>query len=116
MAYTLLIEPSELKVSLGDPDWVIIDCRFQLSNTEAGRTAYLEGHIPGAYYAHLDEDLSGKVEKGKTGRHMVASAMAGPRSGCGAQRGLAQVGSGWRRFLQGDSSAKKRRFYPPPPP
>lgn len=69
MAHTLLIEPSELKVSLGDPDWVIIDCRFQLSDTEAGRTAYLEGHIPGAYYAHLDEDLSGKVEKGKTGRH-----------------------------------------------
>ncbi len=69
MAYTLLIEPSELKAQLGNPDWVIIDCRFQLSDTEAGRKAYQEGHIPGAFYAHLDEDLSGKVEKGKTGRH-----------------------------------------------
>ncbi|MBK8880202.1 MAG: sulfurtransferase [Haliscomenobacter sp.] len=69
MTHTLLIEPSELKAFLGNPDWVIIDCRFQLSDTEAGRKAYLEGHIPGAYYAHLDEDLSGKVEKGKTGRH-----------------------------------------------
>ena len=27
--------------------------------TEAGRRAYLQAHIPGAVYAHLDEDLSG---------------------------------------------------------
>jgi thiosulfate/3-mercaptopyruvate sulfurtransferase len=37
---------------------VIIDCRFQLNDTELGRRAYAAGHIPGAVYAHLDELLS----------------------------------------------------------
>ena len=40
---------------------VIIDCRFQLSDTEAGRRAYQQSHIPNALYAHLDEDCSGKI-------------------------------------------------------
>jgi len=28
-----------------------------------------QGHIPGAVYAHLDEDLSGTVISGRTSRH-----------------------------------------------
>jgi len=42
---------------------VIIDVRFQLNDPDAGRKAYLEGHIPGAVYLDLNKDLSGKVEK-----------------------------------------------------
>jgi thiosulfate/3-mercaptopyruvate sulfurtransferase len=38
-------------------------------DTDKGRTAYFEAHIPGAQYAHLDDDLSGPVIPGKTGRH-----------------------------------------------
>ena len=67
--YSILLSPAILKAHLDDPDWVVVDCRFSLSDTDAGRRAYAAGHIPGAWYAHLDEDLSGEVVKGQTGRH-----------------------------------------------
>jgi thiosulfate/3-mercaptopyruvate sulfurtransferase len=69
MAYDTLISASELASHLSDPDWVIVDCRFSLADTEQGRQDYLSAHIPGAVYAHLDEDLSGRVNPGKTSRH-----------------------------------------------
>lgn len=50
----------------------IIDCRFELMAPEAGRAGYLEGHIPGAAYAHLDDDLAAGVRE-KTGRHPLPS-------------------------------------------
>lgn len=46
-----------------------IDCRFDLSDPEWGRSGYAEAHIPGAIYAHLDDDFSGEVIDGVTGRH-----------------------------------------------
>lgn len=51
-----LVTTAWLAEHLGDADLVIIDCR---SAAGAGREAYAEGHIPGAVYLHLDEDLSG---------------------------------------------------------
>lgn len=54
-----LIDARTLHERLGDPNWRVVDCRFDLQDPEAGRRAYREGHIPGAVYAHLDEDLSG---------------------------------------------------------
>lgn len=48
--------------------WIIIDCRFYLSDTELGYNEYLREHIPSAIYAHLDRDLSGPITP-KTGRH-----------------------------------------------
>jgi thiosulfate/3-mercaptopyruvate sulfurtransferase len=67
--YNTLLSTEDLAANIGRPDWRIIDCRFSLADTEAGRSAYAEGHIPGALYAHLDEDLSGPIIPGKTGRH-----------------------------------------------
>ncbi len=67
--FTTLITCDDLEAHLHDPNWVIIDCRFSLADTDAGRRAYAEAHIPGALYAHLDEDLSGEVVPGLTGRH-----------------------------------------------
>jgi thiosulfate/3-mercaptopyruvate sulfurtransferase len=64
-----LISPSELATRLNDPDWVVVDCRFSLADSERGRRDYLEAHIVGAVYAHLEEDLSGPVIRGLTGRH-----------------------------------------------
>lgn len=58
-ARTHLIDCSELAAGLTAPEVVIVDCRFELGATDAGRAAYLEAHIPGARYAHLDRDLSG---------------------------------------------------------
>lgn len=66
--YTTLVSTETLAAHLDDPDWVVVDCRFTLSDPEAGRRAYREGHIPGARYAHLDDDLSAP-RSGKNGRH-----------------------------------------------
>ncbi len=69
MAYTTLITASELAKNLSNPNWAIVDCRFSLDDTARGRRDYLQSHIPGAVYAHLNEDLSGQAIAGKTGRH-----------------------------------------------
>ena len=69
MIYTTLIATPQLALHLGDPDWTLVDCRFALADTGLGRRAYLEAHISGAIYAHLDEDLSGPIVPGITGRH-----------------------------------------------
>ena len=69
MKFTTLISIDGLAKFMESPNWVIIDCRFWLDDTEKGRLDYLESHIPGAFYAHLNEDLSGPIVVGKTGRH-----------------------------------------------
>lgn len=48
---------------------IIIDCRFSLADPAQGHVQWRDGHIPGACHAHLDDDLSGKVVAGLTGRH-----------------------------------------------
>ncbi len=73
MSYETLISPADLLPHLDDPDWVIVDCRFWLDDTEKGRRDYQHSHIPGAIYAHVDEDLSGPVVPGVTGRHPLPS-------------------------------------------
>ncbi len=69
MPYTTLISTAELGQYLADPNWVIIDCRFSLDDPSQGRRDYQQAHLPGAFYAHLDEDLSGPIIPGQTGRH-----------------------------------------------
>jgi thiosulfate/3-mercaptopyruvate sulfurtransferase len=69
MTHTTLVSISDLSDHLDDPTWMVIDARFSLADPGLGRRNYLEGHIPGAIYAHLDEDLSSSVIPGKTGRH-----------------------------------------------
>ncbi len=60
---------------LGDPAWVIIDCRFDLADPAWGENQYASGHIPGAMYAHLDHDLSGKITQ-RSGRHPLPDPAA----------------------------------------
>jgi len=67
--FQTLISTGELALHLADPDWAIVDCRFTLDNVERGRRDYLQSHVPGAVYAHLNEDLAGQVNPGVTGRH-----------------------------------------------
>ncbi|MBV8877017.1 MAG: sulfurtransferase [Gammaproteobacteria bacterium] len=66
--FATLIEPQELAAHLDDPDWAIIDCRFDLARPHWGAQAYAAGHIPRALYAHLDQDLSGP-RGARSGRH-----------------------------------------------
>lgn len=73
MIYRTLISTSELAEHLEDPEWAVADCRFTLGQTERGRRDYLESHVPGAVYVHLNEDLCSPVIPGKTGRHPLPS-------------------------------------------
>ena len=50
-----------------------MDCRYELGNAAAGRNAYAAGHIPGAVFASMDEDLAGPRRAG-CGRHPLPSA------------------------------------------
>jgi thiosulfate/3-mercaptopyruvate sulfurtransferase len=69
MAYAdFLIRTRELHENLQNPEWCVVDCRFELSQPEKGLSEYLAGHIPGAVYAHLDRDLAAPVSAA-TGRH-----------------------------------------------
>ena len=68
MAYTTLISVAKLAENINNPQFIIIDCRFSLADSEAGHKAYRQGHIPNARYAHLNNDLSSPV-KNYTGRH-----------------------------------------------
>lgn len=47
---------------------VVVDCRHDLFNHDAGFAAYEEGHIPGAFFLHQDDDIAG-VKTGQNGRH-----------------------------------------------
>src|SRR5512141_1328128 len=68
MKFTTLVSTDTLAQHLHDPQWVVFDCRFALTRTESGRQPYAKAHIPGARYAHLNEDLSGPVAP-NSGRH-----------------------------------------------
>lgn len=65
---TTLITVAELKDHLFDADWCVVDCRHELTDVGLGRRQYAEGHIPGAQFAHIDDDLSGR-KTGRNGRH-----------------------------------------------
>lgn len=64
------VSADTLRARIDDPDWVVVDCRFNLMQPDAGRAAYEAGHIPGAVYANLDSDLASPVATdGSGGRH-----------------------------------------------
>jgi len=61
-----LVSTGELAANL--VKWRVFDCRHDLAKPDLGEKQYREGHIPGALFAHLDRDLSGR-KTGKNGRH-----------------------------------------------
>ncbi|MDJ0880565.1 MAG: sulfurtransferase [Gammaproteobacteria bacterium] len=68
MIFDTLITAEQLASRIDQPDGLIFDCRFDLADVEKGHAAYLESHIPGAIYAHLDHHLSGPITP-LSGRH-----------------------------------------------
>ena len=66
--YTTLISPAELAARLPDPASVIVDCRHNLTDVDAGERAFRAAHLPGAQFMHMDRDLSG-ARTGVNGRH-----------------------------------------------
>ncbi|MFM7602397.1 MAG: sulfurtransferase [Pseudanabaena sp.] len=63
-----VVSAAWLNTHLYDPQLVIVDCRFSLTNPELGLNQYQESHIEGAYFLDLNSDLSSSVQK-HGGRH-----------------------------------------------
>jgi thiosulfate/3-mercaptopyruvate sulfurtransferase len=57
MHYTTLISAADL-AQQRQANWVVLDCRHDLASPQAGGAAYDAGHIPGALFAALDDDLA----------------------------------------------------------
>jgi thiosulfate/3-mercaptopyruvate sulfurtransferase len=70
-----LISAAELAARISRPGLLVVDCRFELSDTTRGHSDYLAGHIPGAVYANLDRQLSAPRTRG-SGRHPLPTAAA----------------------------------------
>ena len=47
---------------------VLLDTSFDLADVNAGLRTWRAGHLPGSWYLHLDNDLSG-AKTGRNGRH-----------------------------------------------
>ena len=63
-----LVDVQWLSQHAADPDVIVIDVRFSLAEPELGASQYQAGHIPGAYYLNLNQDLSSAVAE-HGGRH-----------------------------------------------
>lgn len=68
MTFTTLIPTEALARHIGDPAFVVVDCRHNLADADAGERAYVAAHLPEARFMHLDRDLSG-AKTGRNGRH-----------------------------------------------
>jgi len=73
--YDTLISAEALHLHLHDPQWRLLDCRFDLGDPAAGAAAFARAHLPGAHYAHLDDDLSGPMTAA-SGRHPLPDPAA----------------------------------------
>jgi len=73
MAFTTLISTAALGLHVGDPAFVIVDCRYKLDDEAWGEREYTQLHIPGAVYAHLHHHLAGPTT-GTNGRHPLPDA------------------------------------------
>jgi thiosulfate/3-mercaptopyruvate sulfurtransferase len=56
--HTTFISAADLASHINDPHWVILDCRHDLLDPQAGRNAYAAGHLPQAQLIGIDTDLS----------------------------------------------------------
>lgn len=68
VSYTTLVSPLVVREHLDDPAYVVIDSRHSLADFGLGRRLYDEAHIPGAFFAAVEDDLSG-AKIGTNGRH-----------------------------------------------
>ncbi|MGH8122004.1 MAG: sulfurtransferase, partial [Rudaea sp.] len=75
MKLATLISAQDLAAQLGDPNLLIVDCRYDLADSTRGARGYAQAHLPGAVYAHLDNDLS-DLTKPKLGRHPLPDSAA----------------------------------------
>lgn len=75
MSLPPLISAEEL-LTLPASDYLLFDVRFDLMDAEAGRNAYVAGHLPDAHFVDLEGDLSGPIGDASNGRHPLPAADA----------------------------------------
>ncbi|WP_424768726.1 sulfurtransferase [Paenibacillus sp. sgz302251] len=83
-----------VREQLGKDGVVIVDTRYALNDSEAGKRAYAEAHVPGAYYMDLSHDLSSpKRPDGQGGRHPLPEpeVLAGLLGRIGIGRGTTVI-------------------------
>ncbi len=87
MTYRTLISVAQLQAALQQDDPLLFDCGFDLAQPEVGRMTYAAGHLPGAHYLHLDEDLAARPS-GTNGRHPLPEpeTLAGKLRAAGLRR------------------------------
>lgn len=75
--YTTLISVAQLQaLQAGGAPLQVWDCSFDLMNPTLGPDAFVQAHIAGAQYVHLDTDLSdktGALDTASGGRHPLPS-------------------------------------------
>lgn len=72
-----LVGVAWLHEHLNDEQLRIVDCRFSLQDPQAGRQAYAAGHIPGALFLDLEQDLCAPVRPDRRGgRHPLPAPEA----------------------------------------
>lgn len=88
----ILVDAATLARHLDDPQWIVFDTRHDLSAPEKGRAEYAAGHVPGAYFLGIDDDLSGP-KTGTNGRHPLPDlqAFAAKINRCGVHPGARVV-------------------------
>ena len=75
MSSELLVSARHLHDLIQAGKCVVVDCRFDLTGPEKGHANWLAAHIPGAGYAHLDNDLAAPISP-DSGRHPLPDASA----------------------------------------
>jgi thiosulfate/3-mercaptopyruvate sulfurtransferase len=87
-----LISVDALRALLQSERVVLLDCGFDLTDTDAGARAHARGHLPGAFHADLDRDLS-SAKTGRNGRHPLPTraTFASTVAAWGVQPGVAVV-------------------------
>ncbi len=73
--FTTLIDKKTLANHLNTPNWIIVDCSYDLADKNAGRNSYLGFHIKGAVFADVHDDLSGPPVTDQ-GRHPLPTEEA----------------------------------------
>ena len=82
-----------------------VDCRWELGHPERGRELYLAGHVPGASFLDVDEDLS-DLSVPDAGRHPLPSAAR-----FAAAAGRAGIGRGIRVVAYGSGGGAERLWW-----
>lgn len=65
-----LVSVEWLRSHMDDPNIIVADCRYDLFDHDLGAREYGQGHIPGAYFLHMEKELISPVKE-HGGRHPI---------------------------------------------